>query len=325
MSGVLFLATARSGLGHVRRLANIARHMAGRGISLELALNDDPAGLEPDERGLFDAIHRCERNDMARLAADRAARLVVADTLELPSLAEFDGRRALVLRETPRDRQGQFRLADDVPWDMVIVPNPADHWQPCAARVGSRAIESVGWIYRCSVESPRAERPRVLIATGGGGKQTTVAAMNEIVWPWLAGLVRRLADTVEFRQALGPRSDKALRLPPPVMSIDVGAKLSDAFAAADLVISTAGYNSVLELATCTTPAVLFPIDRSFDDQSARARLWGTLVGQCFQPLNEPRLTDWCRSVLAERRRRPAVDLGMSGAGRAAELLLPLAA
>ncbi len=53
------------------------------------------------------------------------------------------------------------------------------------------------------------------------------------------------------------------------------------FTAADAVISSAGYNSVLELASVAKPAMLIAISRSIDDQQARAKLWGPRLGHCF--------------------------------------------
>ena len=326
MSRILFLAAARSGLGHVRRLTNIARHLAGQGIDLELGLNAEPAGLEAGERAFFSTVHRCERASMAELAKARSADLVVADTLELPKLAGFAGKRALVLRETPLERQPRFRLADGEIWDLTIVPNPEDHWFPDSELIGSHATESVGWIYRQARSLPPLGRwPVLLVATGGGGDDEAAATLHRTIWPWLSGLLRTDGPPIDMVQAMSPRSDPSRRLPEPVRQIDPGPRLQDLFAAAQLVVSTAGYNSVLELACCTTPAVVYPIGRSFDDQAARAALWGPRLGCHFDPTDTAALTRWCLETLCRRGRRPVVDLGPSGAPRAAELLASLVA
>ncbi|MFK7891274.1 MAG: hypothetical protein AB8B63_10705 [Granulosicoccus sp.] len=39
-----------------------------------------------------------------------------------------------------------------------------------------------------------------------------------------------------------------------------------------------GYNTVLELARCTTPVLLIPLERTFDDQYRRASTWAPALG-----------------------------------------------
>ena len=90
------------------------------------------------------------------------------------------------------------------------------------------------------------------------------------------------------------------------------------FREACAVISTAGYNSVLELATTDTPTLLLPIPRSIDDQDARVRLWSPRLGP---PSGDP--VPWLAETLATRRRRPPVDLGPSGEDAAAAAILSL--
>jgi len=90
------------------------------------------------------------------------------------------------------------------------------------------------------------------------------------------------------------------------------------FQTADAVISTAGYNSVLELATTDTPTLLLPIPRSIDDQEARVRLWSARLGP---PPGDP--VAWLADTLATRRRRAPVDLGPSGEDAAASAILSL--
>ncbi|MEZ5912487.1 MAG: glycosyltransferase [Paracoccaceae bacterium] len=140
-------------------------------------------------------------------------------------------------------------------------------------------------------------------------------------------LDRLIADTraragrvFPVRQALGPRAAGA-RLDGVDEVFDPGSGLNRVFRAADLVISTAGYNSVLELATTDTPALLMPIPRSLDDQAARARLWGPRLGHGYEPTAHGQAVHWLAGQIACPCRRAPVDLGTDGAARAAELIL----
>ena len=99
--------------------------------------------------------------------------------------------------------------------------------------------------------------------------------------------------------------------------------MNDVFRRADLVISTAGYNSVLELARTDTPTLLVAIPRSLDDQLARVRHWGPLLGHGLEPGCEQEAADWLADQIARLRRRAPFDLGSGGADRAATALLEL--
>lgn len=106
--------------------------------------------------------------------------------------------------------------------------------------------------------------------------------------------------------------------------MDPGGALNELFLDADAVISTAGYNSVLELATTDTPALLVPIPRSIDDQEARARSWAAALGAWLNADSPGEAAEWLRRTLIERQRRLPVDLGPSGEDKAARAILDLA-
>ncbi|MFM7333573.1 MAG: glycosyltransferase, partial [Tabrizicola sp.] len=99
--------------------------------------------------------------------------------------------------------------------------------------------------------------------------------------------------------------------------------LNDLFRDADIVISTAGYNSVLELATTDTPTLLVPIPRSIDDQVTRARSWAGALGMWLDPASPEAATTWLRQEITARRRRPPANLGPSGEDIAAHAILGL--
>ena len=96
------------------------------------------------------------------------------------------------------------------------------------------------------------------------------------------------------------------------------------FGAADVVISTAGYNSVLELASLDVPTLLVPIPRSIDDQVARVHLWAPRVG-AGHLVGIEESGAWLAHAITARRRRDPCDLGPSGEDEAARLILEFAA
>lgn len=168
---ICFLATSKSGLGHLRRSATIARTLKGRapGRGLHLISNAPPVGLSDADLAAFDSIRVHERHDMAKGAAATGAGVLVLDTITVPGVESLGLPLALVLRETPTSQLHRFQLAAGRPWDLVIIANPRDHWMPQAQVLAAQAVAAVGWIYRST--GPRQPIPAgqrtVLIATGG--------------------------------------------------------------------------------------------------------------------------------------------------------------
>ncbi|MCP5151185.1 MAG: hypothetical protein H6983_05970 [Ectothiorhodospiraceae bacterium] len=324
---VAFCATGRTGLGHLRRLANVATELArlAPGLPLALLANAPPDGLEPAARALLPWTPCAGRDALAATLADAGPRVVVVDTAVVPGLAALPAPLVLVLRECPDAAVGRFALDGGRPWDRVVVPNPAAHWLPPAGTPSARRLDAVGWIYRHrSAARPATPRPRLLVASGGGGNPDTAAAFRDRVAVLVAGVRQRLGAEVEVVQALGPRAPASSRLPDVDAAIQPGPDLDTLFAHADAVVSTAGYNSVLELACTDTPTVLVSIHRRHDDQSARARLWGPRLGRCLDGDDADGVTHWLATTLAARARRPRFELGPSGATRAAEIIAEVA-
>ena len=179
-----FCATGRKGLGHLRRITNIVRVLKQTTprLSLSLVTNAPPAGMTAAEAGLFEDISVVERSDMAGFLAEQQAQAVVIDTAVLPGISQLDARLGLLLRETREAQLHRFALEQDRQWDLLMIPNPADHWQPDPQRVPARYTETVGWIYRRSQVPPQqpgetvAKQPRILVASGGGGDGGVVGA-----------------------------------------------------------------------------------------------------------------------------------------------------
>lgn len=328
-NAIWFCATGRTGFGHLRRCTVIARavRQLAPDRSIGLLTNAAPAGLEMIGRATFDEIEVLDRADMAARLACRGEGPVVVDTAVLPGLADLRRPVALILRETPQDRVARFHLGSGRPWDLVLVPNPAEHWIPDLDDGFARAILPVGWIYR---EPPRPRRPRramprVLVATGGGGTpEASVGLKAEI------DAVLRLARRISARpfsvtQAIAPLAAPEARLDEADETVAPGGALDREFALADAVISTAGYNSVLELALTEAPTLLVAIPRNIDDQRARARLWGQRLGAWHDPAERRASAAWLAACIEEGRSRAPWDLGPSGCTAAARHILALAA
>lgn len=324
---ICFLATSKSGLGHLRRVAAIARqtNKIAPNRRLHLVSNAKPEGIAPADLKVFDTIHLVDR---ARMASDLPAvagqAVLVLDTMAVPGIGRHGAPLALVLREAPDNQLFRFRLGDGRPWDLAIIANPHAHWMPPYASLNACWTIAAGWIYRSAGTRRKTGKglPTVLVATGGGGTAETAAFVHAQVDGLLAQ-VRHRAPPFVVVQAIGPRALAHGRLAAADRVVDPGAELESLFRDADVVISTAGYNSVLELATTDTPCLLVPIPRSIDDQQARARLWAARLG-CWHDATAPgRSAEWLACQIALCRRRPPMDLGPSGEDRAARAILAL--
>ena len=319
---IVFFATSKSGLGHLRRSSTIARAIRQQDPErrLRLVTNAPPEGLEPADLAAFHQIHVAEKADMASLLGDGST--AVLDTMNLADLEGRGSPRVLVLRETNPWQMGHF-VPTAQPWDSVIIANPANHWLPDMPKHSARQITPVGWIYRLTAKDQVTvqDRPHLLIATGGGGTADTAQALYQQIGAVLAAIHAKGAPGFDIVQAIGPRASGFGQIAGVTHSVDPGGALNSLFKRADAVISTAGYNSVLELATTDTPTLLVAIPRSIDDQEARARHWARDLGMHLTAPQQA--ADWLVDVLMRRARRAPVDLGQSGEGTAARVILGL--
>ena len=318
-----FLGTARSGLGHVRRLSSIARALRERApeARIDLIVNAQPDGLTRADRGAFARILECAREEMATAVARGGYRVAVLDTLRLPETASLACSCVLVLRETPARLVDSFRRPGGKPWDRVLVPNPERHWMPAVDRGFAHSVEATGWIARRTGTRGSSEpRAGIVVATGGGGTAETREHLYPLLDTVIRGARERASAPFVVRQVLGPRSAGAA-LAEADGTFDPGGALHDVFRAADLVVSTAGYNSVLEIASTDTPALLAAIPRTLDDQAERVRRWGPLVGHGLDPDRPGAAAEWLAAQIERPQRRAPVHLGPDGAARAAALLL----
>ncbi|MFM7333692.1 MAG: hypothetical protein ACKO1H_04650, partial [Tabrizicola sp.] len=231
-SDICFLATSKSGLGHLRRSATIALRLRALapGQQLHLISNAAPEGLEPRAIAAFDTVQVQDRDQMAKAAAATKAGILVLDTITVPGIEQLGLPLALVLRETPDDQLHRFSLAEGRPWDLVVIANPKDHWLPPTASLAARSIVPAGWIYRPTGQrtGTGGDVPSVLVATGGGGTAETARTLYAQI-DALLSMARQDAPAFEVAQAIGPRAQGFGHLAQADRKVDPGPALNDLF------------------------------------------------------------------------------------------------
>jgi predicted glycosyltransferase len=329
---VAFAATGKTGLGHLRRITNVAAalHKINPYRSIGLFTNAEISAISDDEGKIYKDCISLEKGAIAQAIIHWGANVAVVDTAIIPGIEQLHAPLCLILRETVQPRLADFRLPGRK-WDLVIVPNPDSHWLPDADEVGARAVRAVGWIFRetavkkpqCGGTQDNAVR-RILLASGGGGSPETASRLRGEADAVLLRVKQDAKFPVEITQAAGPRMPDEARSGVADYHVTPGASLNEIFADYDMVISTAGYNSVLELAALDVPVVLLPIARSMDDQVARAQAWSQHIGWAHEEGEAHATADWVVDQLLHRRRRHSVILDPLGASRAAGLIMQLA-
>jgi predicted glycosyltransferase len=193
----------------------------------------------------------------------------------------------------------------------------------------ARKTRYCGYLKRPTRRAVREDGPpRILVTTGGGEDGT------DLIETYLEGLIA-LPRSVALRTTVifGPQmaADSRQRLQrrfgslTDVTFLDFDADLSQRYAAADLVVSMAGYNTVCELLSCAARAVLVPRSRPVGEQLLRARL---LAARGLFDVVEPGdlRPDHLMSVVLRRLEQPPatspLDLdGLPRIRRRAEALL----
>jgi len=333
---IALCVSCKIALGKLRRVTNIAGALRKRGdIALSLLANSGPKGvhnsLNPEELALFDHIEDAQPADMAERLQRMDADLIVVDTMNPINLHQMQTPLCLILREVMTQELQKFHLKDSRAWDLVILPHPAGYWMPDPGIVRAKRVEAVGWIYRRPVPefqvipASGGERKicKILITTGGGSGEDQGNDVRSDIASMIHRLRQRLQIPVKVMEVLGPRDWKKNSVQGVDETVTPGTELHNVFSTVDLVISAAGYNTVLELACTDVPVLLVPVPRYTDDQEKRARLWGDKLGRCHVPDEKELSISWMAQVLENRSRRPVVDLGPSGAERAAALLCRL--
>src|SRR6185295_5588074 len=151
---------------------------------------------------------------------------------------------------------------------------------------------------------PHDGPPHVLVTTGGGEDGTDLI---EAYLDGLSALPRSvpLRSTVVFGPQMPDESRNRLRTRFGAMTdvtlLDFEPDLGARYAAADLVVSMAGYNTVCELLSCALRAVLVPRSRPVAEQLLRARRFASLgLFEVIEPgeLDPARLIATVRAALA---------------------------
>jgi predicted glycosyltransferase len=329
---VVLCVSCKIALGKLRRVTNIAHALREKNnITLSLLANSAPKGvhqsLNAEELALFDHIEDALPAEMAERLKSMNADIVVVDTMSLRDLHRVEAQLCLILREVMPEELQKFHLKEDRPWDLVILPHPPDHWMPNPSILSAKRIESVGWIYRRpspeKAQAPTDESRKILITTGGGSGEDRGNDVRSDIAFMIHGLRKILQIPIKVIEVLGPRDWKKTSVAGVDEILQPGPELHNLFSSVDLVISAAGYNTVLELACTDVPVLLIPVPRYTDDQEKRARSWGERLGMRYDPGDKERAMSWIAQILENRSRRPVVDLGPSGAQRAAELICQL--
>jgi Glycosyltransferase family 28 C-terminal domain len=273
---ILFHAVTRRGLGHAMRAGILIQAIQAQQRSIDCLLgttHDLPEGLLPvTTRWMRIGTREADLTAIRGYGAD----VVVFDTVVpdgwrdlIDAAANPRGVRiVLILRELRQDALARLRshpiLADLA---AVLVPHQREEFDPELP-----GTTHVGPIARCAVSSAEAIGARtidVLSTAGGGGHR-------ELCEPFVAQVLA--ADRLlrsrghDFRHVLvtGPRYEGTV---PDAGAVEVcrfEPGLPQLIAAAGIVVSRAGYNTVAEIQAAGTRGILIPGDPGLDDQRGRA-------------------------------------------------------
>jgi predicted glycosyltransferase len=245
-------------------IAKIRRHVleyAVLGFAPDLMIVDKRAAGIGGE--LLDALR-----SLRRTCAATKVVLGIRDILDAPEPTRLSLKRA-------RDMATIARYYDEV-WiygEQSIFDPVAEYGFPEEV---ARKTRFCGYLKRPTrAVEPHDGPPRVLVTTGGGEDGT------ELIETYLEGLVAlprsvALRTTVVFgpQMAASARERLLARFGAlaDVTFLDFDPDLSHRYAAADVVVCMAGYNTVCELLSTATRAVLVPRSRPVGEQLLRARL-----------------------------------------------------
>jgi predicted glycosyltransferase len=241
--------------------------------------------------------------------------LGIRDILDAPEQTRLSLKRA-------RDMRTIARYYDEV-WiygEQTIFDAVAEYGFPPDV---ARKTRFCGYLKRPTrAAAPHQGPPRILVTTGGGEDGT------EMIETYLEGLIAlprsvALTTTVVFGPQMAAASRRRLLerfgALPDVEFVEFDPDLAARYAAADLVVSMAGYNTVCELLSCGVRAVLVPRSKPVGEQLLRARLLSARgLFDVVEPegLNPGRLIGTVLSAL--RRPAGAAPMDLDGLPRIAE-------
>ena len=295
-SCILFQPPNHVGLGHISRLAAIAlcvREICP-GINVLFAVEGDGHGLLdalglpylsiPSAHALFkssawNSWTQAERRSLA-LEISRAIlvtlspRLLVFDCFPYLSMAraaiQVGVPMVLCLREM-KDTAGHLSIMSELAPHFAAVLAPHDPQAIDAPEPWRSKMHFVGRIARPPQHSPAGNTQGRIVVTGGGGGGRRMVNFYNLVLEALAQ-ARREDPHLECMLVTGPLFTdwRELRCVDGIKILPFVADMPELFASADLVISSAGYNTAAEVESAGVRAIFVPAPRSHDDQQARA-------------------------------------------------------
>jgi predicted glycosyltransferase len=233
----------------------------------------------------------------------------------------------LCLRETRDVERYVERLEYLLPYvKLVLVPhNPNEFSLPGPFRAKACFVGKVARQMKPAAGRTNDRRIgacRIVVSGGGGGYPGTVEFYN-LALRALAEL-RSSGVEIEAQLIAGPlfMDWRRLELCGDVCVVPYDPDMASTFAAADLVICQAGYNTVAELEQTGTRVILSPAERKWDDQFTRARRTEqeNLQFRVFQQSSPEDLAALAREMLRKADVDPRVPAQPEGARRAAEKL-----
>ncbi|GMG81832.1 glycosyltransferase [Paralimibaculum aggregatum] len=255
----------------------------------------------------------------AAIAAARAARpgaRVVASLRDVPEPPSRPERLAVAAARLRADYAAVL-----VHGEAAVLPLAAS-W-PLPANLGVPVLHTG---YVGAAEAPAAQRGETVLVAGGGGVlgrrllalAAVAAAASARPWHLLVGGAAAAAEAAALTARHGH---------PRLAAEPVRADYPALLAAAACSVSLAGYNTVMDLAACRTPALLVPFaEHGEREQSIRAAALARLDGISVLDLDGLDAPALARAAEAAARapRRPPWPWPRDGAARAARALLELA-
>ena len=253
-----FLGSHGSEVGHIR-VGVLERAILGFAPDL-MIVDKRAAGIGGELIEPIRALRRSRRRTKLVLG--------IRDILDTPERTRLSLKRAHDMRTIARYYDEVWIYGERAVFDAV-----AEYGFPPDV---ARRTHYCGYLKRPTRRSRREPGPpRVLVTTGGGEDGT------ELVETYLEGLVA-LPRSIALRTTVvfGPQMPAAARerllarfgALADVTFLDFDADMPGRYAASDLVVSMAGYNTVCELLSCAARAVLVPRSHPVGEQLLRARL-----------------------------------------------------
>ncbi len=262
--------------------------------------------------------------------------LLVVDTFpagtlqELLPILRWSFRRAFVFRAHRREHASDPYLQETLKlYDLVLVPHgrgeaeipvpdgiQAEWTGPILIRDRDEAVPRAEARQRLGLSDGRLA---CYLSFGGGGDLEAISALQAV------GELLAREPELEVVAAPGPLSRQPPLRPRTVQHYP----MAELFAAFDLAVSAAGYNTAQELMHHGVPSVFVPFPRAVDDQEARARALAATGGALLAAGPEPaQVLASLRQLYAPARRqemaaRAMVTVAGGGAETAARALLRL--